>query len=647
MSIFKLHIHSFLWLLTANIFFPFSLFAQEIPFVQLKEFEISDSQFDTYPGIRYFKLDSTFSSLYVSLPLTIALELQTGAYVRANGNAASATISIRGTSGDKTNVLWNGFHINSGSLGLFDFSLLPNNHAQNLQIALGSASSIFGNASMGATIYIEHQPKFNSFWNVNTKQDIGSYSFYANSTNLEWNTDKISSQTYFTWQQAENNFLYQDKSLPESPWLPMNQAGYHQITATECLHAKLNPKNQLALLINYNQQFRQIPPAIGMALNNAVQFDRNIRIAFIGKHILGKSSHLFTQWGGGYFMDQIMYSDNNIADSSWVHQPQFYFVQKWGGWKKISIEWGGHYQLFIPIIRQYSDNIFEHRVSLFAQATWKPLNFLSLFYSIRQQFIPGFLPPINGSFSSSWNLFNKNHHSISFRAVFNNGYRVPTLNDRYWTPGGNPNLLPELSWNVEGGVKYQWKKTRSVLSFDVNGFCMWVNDWIIWTPQPAGYWSPSNIKFVRLAGIESSASFTSLINQDFLWKLSTHYNLTFAHDLTFPDVKQLIYVPIHTANFSAHLFYKGFYSLLSSKFCSQRFIRADNSLSLPPYIVVDASLGRKFNTRYFNFSIDCIIRNLTNTQYESIENRPLPGIQFLASIAIQFNKSNLLTIKNQ
>lgn len=636
-----------MWLFTANVFLPFSLFAQEIPFVQLKEFEISDSQFDTYPGIRYLKLDTSFSSLYVSLPLTTSLEFQTGAYVRANGNAASATISFRGTSGDKTNVLWNGFHINSGSLGVFDVSLLPNNHAQNLQIALGAASSIYGNASMGATISIEHQPKFNSFWNVNTKQDVGSYGFYANSTNIEWNTDKINSQTYFTWQQAKNNFLYQDKSLPESPWLPMNQASFYQITATQCLHALLTPNNQLALLINYNQQYRQIPPAIGMALNNAAQFDRNIRIAFIGKHILDKSSHLFTQWGGGYFMDQIIYSDNSIADSSWVHQPQFYFIQKWGGWKKISIEWGGYYQLFIPIIRQYSGNVLEHRVSFFTQATWKPLNFFSLFYSIRQQFIPGFLPPITGSFGSSWILLNKKHHSICLRAVFNNGYRVPTLNDRYWTPGGNPNLLPELSWNVEGGIKYEWEKPHFSFSADANGYCMWVNDWIIWTPQSAGYWSPSNIKFVRLAGFESLFSFANHVNSHFLWKLSSQYNLTLAHDLTFTNIKQLIYVPIHTANLSACLYYKEFYLSITSKFCSQRFIRADNSLSLPPYFIADVSIGRKFYTRYLNFSIDCIIRNLSNTQYESIENRPLPGIHFLASITFQFNKSHLLTIKNK
>lgn len=644
----NIHIRLRLLLLLSNSFLIISIKAQDSSAIHLKEFEIADTRFEKYPGILYLRVDTVFSALYSSFPLTTALEFQTGAYVRANSNGTSATISFRGTGADKTNVLWNGFHINSGSLGMFDLSLLPVSHADNLQIALGSASSVFGNASIGATVIMDHNCEYKSSWKIKSKQDVGSYGYLANSASAEVSNTRFSSYSGFTWQQANNDFLYQDKSLQGFPWLPMPQAQFNQITATQYVFYKPNHRNETGILLNYNQQYRQIPPSIGMALNQAAQFDRNIRAAITGKHILGRSSHLFTQWGAGYFMDELNYSDQNIHDSTWVHQAQVYFIQKWGGWKKIKLEWGAHYQIFVPIISQYNHAVIEHRISLMSQAVWTPKHWLSLFYSVRQQITPGFSPPVTGSLGSNWMLMKRKHHNLSLRTMLNNGYRVPTLNDRYWTPGGNPDLLPELSWNVEGGIRYEFNHPKISFSADLNGYSMWVNNWIAWTPQNAGYWSPVNVNFVRLAGFESNFSISGHRSRNFLWKISTQYHLTSAQDLNSGGGnKQLIYVPIHTSNTTAYLYFRGFFLLLTSKVCSERFIRTDNSLSLPAYFLGDATFGRKFTTRWLNISAECMIRNFTNTQYQSVENRPLPGIQFMGSLTLEWNKSHYYQIKKQ
>lgn len=635
-------------LLVSNAFSFIYTHAQDSSAIQLKEFVISESRFEKYPGIRYINIDSLVPKIYSSIPITAAIELQTGAYVRSNSYGTSSTVSFRGTGADKTNVLWNGFHINSGSLGMFDLSLMTLSHADNLQIAYGSASSIFGNASMGATIMMEQKNTYNSHWNVKTKQDVGSYGYLANTASIKASSSKFSSFSAFTWQQAKNDFLYQDKSLPGFPWLPMPQARYHQIMVTQNLSYQSNQRNEIGFYLNYNQQYRQIPPSIGMALNQANQFDRNIRAAISGKHITGRSAHLFTQWGAGYFMDELNYSDQNIQDSTHIHQAQAYVIQKWGGWKKIKLEWGTHYQLFVPIIKQYHESISEHRVSIITQATWYAIRWLTFFYSARQQITPGYSPPITGSFGSNWKIIDHNKHQLSIRTMLNNGYRVPTLNDRYWSPGGNPDLLPELSWNVEGGTNYSFV-TRSIsLTIDVNGYSMWVNNWISWQPQTAGYWGPVNIKSVRLAGFESLLNIASSNKKNFHWRISAQYTFTSAQEINNNELnKQLIYVPMHTANTSAFLNYRGLFLFLSSKFCSERFIRNDNSLKLPPYFLGDISFGRKFELHDLNLSFECLIRNFTNTQYQAIENRPMPGIQFIGSIVLEFNKHHFNHLKTK
>ena len=46
-------------------------------------------------------------------------------------------------------------------------------------------------------------------------------------------------------------------------------------------------------------------------------------------------------------------------------------------------------------------------------------------------------------------------------------YRAPTLNERYWVPGGNPALLPEAGWGSEAGLRHQMLRCAERLSFHV------------------------------------------------------------------------------------------------------------------------------------------------------------------------------------
>ena len=78
------------------------------------------------------------------------------------------------------------------------------------------------------------------------------------------------------------------------------------------------------------------------------------------------------------------------------------------------------------------------------------------------------------------------------------GFRYPTLNDRFWLPGGNISLKPEQSVSADLGFKVLYRK----INMQINFYQTMAQDWILWLPQTGNIWSPENIQKVAISGIE-------------------------------------------------------------------------------------------------------------------------------------------------
>ena len=86
------------------------------------------------------------------------LRMHSTAFIKSYGQNGSSTISIRGTEARHTAVLWNGFNINSASLGLTDLSLVPAEGFNGFSLIHGGASGVYGNSSLGGTLVLD-QPQ--------------------------------------------------------------------------------------------------------------------------------------------------------------------------------------------------------------------------------------------------------------------------------------------------------------------------------------------------------------------------------------------------------------------------------------------------------------------------------------------------------
>ncbi len=84
-----------------------------------------------------------------------ALRFVPGAVVQQYGAYGSlATVALRGASSSQTLVLINGQPVNEADTGVFDFSSLPVNVIDHIEIVQGGASTLYGSAAMGGVVNI-------------------------------------------------------------------------------------------------------------------------------------------------------------------------------------------------------------------------------------------------------------------------------------------------------------------------------------------------------------------------------------------------------------------------------------------------------------------------------------------------------------
>ena len=96
------------------------------------------------------KLNSLYISNFLKSNYTSLSDLLTNASTisfKNYGAGGSSTISFRGTNANHTKVLWNGLSIGSSMLGLLDFSTIPTNSSDKIEIQYGAASAEYGDSS--------------------------------------------------------------------------------------------------------------------------------------------------------------------------------------------------------------------------------------------------------------------------------------------------------------------------------------------------------------------------------------------------------------------------------------------------------------------------------------------------------------------
>lgn len=613
-----------LWVCTIFGFFPIG---QDT--VSLTVVEVFAPAIDRFAqGQKVQVLEKSELESYQGRSFGDLLQERTGIFVRQYGAGMLASPSFRGTSAGHTALFWNGLPINSPSLGQSDLSILPVVAIDQAAIQFGNAGALFGNEAIGGSIHLETKSEFDKGFNAGLSQQFGSFGLANTYLSTGFSSKKFSTQTRLYREFSENDFAYQDLGQIGTPEVRQQHAGFKQTGIVQNLAWNLNSKNQLKTAIWWNKANREIQPVMGSNTRDQ-QEDQSFR-AVVDYFHFGKNSIL--NFKTGFVRDKMLFnqSQNNTTQ---------YFTS--GDWDRdFSSKWtskiGARFTLAKGDLSTYQAD--DQRFELYQSSRFSPSESLVFSLNLRQLLYSGTFAPFTPSLGMDWKFWQLKNQTFEVKASVGKGFKVPTLNDRFWNPGGNPDLLPEESMSGEIGLN--WTKTGKInLSHGLTYYRMQVDNWIIWLPK-GNIWSPENIREVSNQGIEYSGK-TDWNIGNWEWKADASYTFSNAIstkgiDENDPSVgKQLPYTPKHQANGRIAAERQGFSAFLGTFFVGERSVTADNPRQMPGFQLWNLGFGYQ-NLKWgkLNFPLSIQINNLFNTNYQVLYLRAMPGRSYQFNLSI-------------
>jgi vitamin B12 transporter len=623
-----------------SFFYSFALYSQLDSTKQLNEVVINAPRSDLFnPGLKIIQLDSSFLSQFSSGNLSEALSYDGTIALKQYGPGGLTSIAFRGASSSQTTVVWNGFNIQNPMYGMVDLNLFPVSASDNISIQYGAGTSQWGSGAVSGAIVLENKPMFNSGWNAGLNSSFSSFKTYNNQLFGNYGNEKISIVAKAYYNTSENNFTFKNTALPDSPIMKQQNGEQLSSGGTFKITAKIKSKNIFDLNLWYNNSFREIPPLMVEANKVAFQKDKGLKVSAEWKRIF---EHSVLKLRTGFFNDLLNYNDSlsgvfsNSNSTVSVSELEHVLIGKKAiiqtglnstysfassdGYAKMHSQWRNSLYLLCKI--HTANQKVEMHISLRKEMVDNKVVYPSLLIN-NKRYNYEYLPEASMGFDAivfKWLRAKANASTI---------YRVPTLNDLYWNPGGNANLKPEEGSSEEFGLNSVFKIQKVQLTYDITVFNRNIRNWIIWLPGDT-YWSPENIMKVWSRGFEHVFSidykknkFALNLGLNYTYTISTNEKAKTENDESLN--KQLIYVPVHEAAAKFRITYDRWFIFYMHAYTGYRYTSTDNKEFLPEYDVARVSAGKTILLKrtYISFSVFC--NNMFNEEYQSVLWHAMPG----------------------
>lgn len=605
------------WFITNTLFAQDSISAIEVKAYPYKKYAI---------GAKIWQPDSILIAQNNSSQLSEWLLRYTGAYMKEYGNGLLGSISLRGTGAGHTAVLWNGLNINSATLGESDFVNIPLFANDQVGLQMGSSASLFGSEAVGGAILLSNTAKQSEEGqSFRFRQDIGSFGRNFTALKFYQSQGKITTRTSIYRFSLKNNF-----DIPSLSGIIQNTTPINYLGATQDIHYQISKKQQISFHSWYNSNYRTLA-------GNSNLLDNNLRLMSSWRNELNTNTSLETKFA--YTNDFLLYNNQEKTQTkrlAGIFQLEHFFSEKF------STQVGINTQHFMMHVDAYKEPKTEFRTDVFVMNRYQILQNWVMSLNIRQSFVKGYQAPFSPSLGTEWRFFSSSNRHITWKAQIGSGYRLPTLNSRYWNPGGNPNIQPEHSLSSETGLVYEQNKKTQSLKIEATAFMMQVKDWIIWQPTSQGFWSPENLQNVESKGLEASFHHTKNWKKGSL-VLFVNYAFTLSQIQKIKnDISErftnhyLPYTPIHRISGSIIGAIQNTQISLNSHFTDKRFTDLDNTNTIKSFWLTDLQLHQKIHHKTHTFQIGGQINNIFNKQYQNVLNQYMPQRNYQISLQYFF-----------
>ena len=592
-------------------------YAQQDSILKLDEVVVSDSRVKQYAeGYKVTVLqDSIIQRTNGSL--TSLLEFNSNIYFKENGFGMVSSPAFRGTNASHTAVIWNGININSQLNGQVDFNTINPFNYNSISIRSGGGSVQYGSGAIGGSIHLNSDLLFKEHFDNQVSIGYGSYKTKKINFNQSYGSRLMSYSLGVNYNASDNNYKYLN-------------------TGEENKNGEFNNLN-----LNWNIGYVLSENQILKLYHQTFISDRNLSGNLV---VLGRSKYKDNQyrtqleWGSygpkaiskiklAYLQEEYKYFENKDA-AIYSFGKVSNFLARYSLDYKLSKFFRLNSFLEYNNYKGAGDSFGSPKRDDFsATALLKHIISSTIAYnlSVRQDFSSDFSSPLVFSFHGSYSLTD--NYQVKINASKN--FRTPTFNDLYWQPGGNLELVPEKSYQLDFGNVLN----IGAVSMQYNGYYISTKDMIKWLPNNEGVWSPINIDDVEIYGAEVKIEANYSLGKNQELGIKTNYAYTVSEDKSTNE--QLIYVPFHTANGSLeyriadlNLFYQHLYNGSVSIVGGQ----------LKEYQV--ANLGATYTAdilkKDLKYTIGVTINNVFNSYYENVALRPMPNRNIQTQLILNF-----------
>lgn len=605
----------------------------KIPEVVITRKQVSSEQ----PGFKFFTIDSVRKNDYPLFSLTEVIKETTPLFIKYYGSGGSATSSFRGTSAGHTQIAWNGININDPMLGQSDFSLIPAGMIDNILVSFGGASMDLGSGAIGGIINLENEPE----WKEQTLLDIisgaGSFGRYSGMLKVKTGNRNFQSVTKAFIGTSENNFLYLDTAaVPERGWKKRENNQVRQKSFMQELYFRKS-RNMLSARFWYHSVSRDLPGSVQFGYAGETQSDESFRSLVDYEFSKGRNEYFITTaWmlsGLNYASKLYSIDSRNKANTLVLKGGMTLPVGEYSRLKLVLSD-----ELNGIVSNNYKENILHNSASVTISGERKKGRRLGAVVLLRETLDDNSLLIPDFSAGIEFRVLRSEEHFLKLNLSRNS--KIPSLNDRFWNPGGNPDLKNEYSYSCEVGYRLSHNLGPTfTISSELNYYSNYIRDMIQWRPDNSWMWTAENIGSVNSSGFESSFSARYLLN-DFSASLDAGYSYTRARERS--DIssgvndKQLIYIPENQANGFFKLAYRNFYSGWTACYTGPVFTDAQKINHLKGYAINSLSGGFKFDIKKASADLNLRIENIFNVSYETIAYYPQPGRSFFVTLALHF-----------
>ena len=553
--------------------------------------------------------------------------------LKQNGNGMMTTLSLRGTSASHTQTIWNGLSITPLTMGQTDYSTLPVFFFEQINIHPGGGSAIFGEGAIGGAVTLQSDAvSWRRSRSLSIMEEIGSFGKTFSGIKFKAGNKKIQSVTKAFFNRCENDFKFQfrDETLTQ------NHASYKNFGALNETKIRINTQNVIGTHVWFTRYDRDIQP---MMQNNddASKYeeinDQSVKIVTEHLHT-GHWLNIRNQLA--WMNDRELFGEDLIATHDLTARSN---ARK--DFKKGSAELGGDLHYIKPEVYAYKAGTKEWRGAIFLLTKYSPCEAVTLYGNMRKSFASDMEIPFSPAFGFSVKTDGQKKFRGRFGGNVARNTKVPTLNDRYWGDYANKELTPETAFNLEvnSDGEFDWGKQSTKLNVTV--YRNNVDGWILWMPR-GNVWKPTNIENVLARGIETNLRHHFKISQS-SHEIMMSYNHSFTEIIKgFEDMKpfegrQMPLTPQNLISCNWNITYKEAAATISGNYTGER-TSSDIFDKLEEYFLLDLFLryklifSKKQNNRQHTLLFGAQIKNLLNTNYQSLPFRAMPGRNFSLSV---------------